>query len=144
MSPSSDGIRLEFLSPRTWVVVLLLQAWLVGFAWMAIETGEDQEERVERVVAERHIEEHEERAERFLGIAALGLLLAGAGLIPGRAGSLSMGVTVAVAFAVLAAGLAVGHSGGALVYQHGAAGAYTSTGTAGGEGHAMLGGDHSP
>ena len=51
---------------RGWAFVVLLQVLLVGTAWLAIETGEDQEERVEKVVAERHIEDHEERAERLL------------------------------------------------------------------------------
>ena len=59
---------------RAWAPVLLLQALLVGSAWLALETGENEEERVERVVAERHIEAHEEAAERFLLMAGLGLV----------------------------------------------------------------------
>ena len=49
------AIRLQLVPPRTWVAVLLLQAMLVGSGWLALETGEAQEERVEEVVAERDV-----------------------------------------------------------------------------------------
>lgn len=113
-----------FLPPRSWALVVLLQALLVGSGWLALETGEDQEERVERVVAERHIEAHEEAAERFLLLAAVGLLVSGAGLLPRRAGAAGRVATALVTLGLLAAGVSVGHSGGALVYEHGAASAY--------------------
>ena len=104
--------------------MVLLQAILVVGAWMALETGEDEEERVERVVAERHIEAHEESAERFLALAGLGLLAMGAGLLPRSAGAGARVVGTVAAVGVLAAGVTVGHSGGELVYKHGAASAY--------------------
>jgi hypothetical protein len=103
----------------------------VGTGWLALETGEDQEERVERVVAERHIETHEEAAERFLALAALGLPVAAAGLLAGPVGAAARLGTAVVALVVLAAGVQVGHSGGELVYTHGAASAYVESGTAG-------------
>jgi uncharacterized membrane protein len=96
------SIHKGFLPARSWAAVVLLQAMLVGSTWLAVETGEDQEERVERVVAERYIKTHEEAAERFLALTG----------------------GVVAALAILAAGVAVGHSGGALVYEHGAANAY--------------------
>jgi len=119
------AIRQGFVPARTWAAVVLLQAILVGSSWYALETGEDQEERVEEVVAERHIEEHEEAAERLhrLGIAAL--VLVAAGLLPGTAGGVARAVGVVATVAVLAAAVPVGHSGGELVYRHGAAQAYT-------------------
>ena len=113
-----------FLPVRTWGLVVLLQVLLLGSAWLALETGEDQEERVERVVAERHIEDHEEAAERFLLLAGLGLLAMGTGLLSGRVGTTGRVVGVLAAVVVLAAGVSVGHSGGDLVYKHGAASAY--------------------
>ena len=119
-------ISKEFLPVRVWGLVVLLQVLLVGSGWLALETGEDQEERVERVVAERHIEDHEEAAERFLLLSGLGLLALGAGLLPGRAGKTGRVVGVLAAFAVFVAGVSVGHSGGDLVYKHGAASAYVN------------------
>jgi len=121
-----------FLPVRAWGVVVLLQVLLLGSGWLALETGEDQEERVERIVAERHIEDHEEAAERFLLVAGLGLLVLGAGLLPERAGTTARVVGVLGAFAVLAAGVSVGHSGGELVYKHGAASAYVDAPAASG------------
>jgi len=125
-------IRLKIVPPHTWLGVVLLQVLLVGSGWAALETGEEQEERVEEVVAERHIEEHEELAERFQLAGVVALVVVAAGLLPGAAGGLARGAAIVVALAVLATGVQVGHSGGELVYRHGAADAYTSQGVASG------------
>lgn len=117
-------IRRGLLPPRAWALIVLLQALLVGSSWLALETGEDQEDRVEQVVAERHIETHEEDAERFLLFAGVAFLVLAAGLLPGRRGAAARFVGVLSAIAVLALGISVGHSGGELVYKHGAANAY--------------------
>jgi uncharacterized membrane protein len=120
------AIRAGLTAPRTWAAVVLLQALLVGSAWLALETGEEEEERVEEVVPERHIESHEERAERFLLGAAAALVVIGAGVLPGGAGGVARAAAVLASAAVLALGIQVGHSGGELVYRHGAASAYAS------------------
>jgi uncharacterized membrane protein len=117
--------RLGFLPVRGWAFVVLIQLLLVGSAWMAIETGEDQEERVEKVVAERHIEDHAERAERLMWAAGVALVVIGAGLAPGRVGSVSRPLGLVLSLGVAALAADVGHSGGLLVYEHGAASAYT-------------------
>jgi len=118
-------VRMKVVPPRTWMAVFLLQAALVGSGWMALETGEEQEDRVEHVVAERHLEEHEELAERFQLAGIVALVIVGAGLLPGATGGLARGAAVLATLAVLAAGVQVGHSGGELVYRYGAASAYT-------------------
>ena len=117
------------LTRRSWIGIVVLQIALVCTGWAAIETGEREEERVERVVAERHIEAHEEAAERFLVLAALVLPLAAAGLLAGRIGSVSRALTVALSVAALGLAGSVGHSGGELVYRHGAAAAYLQPGS---------------
>lgn len=118
--------RFGFLPARSWAFAVLLQALLLGSAFVAQETGEEEEERVERVVAERHIEDHEERAEQLLIGAGLGLLVIGAGLAPGRVGALARPLGLALSLLVAALAADVGHSGGRLVYEHGAASAYTT------------------
>ena len=123
------AIRSGRLPRRGWLGIVILQAVLVGTGWIATETGEHEEDRVERVVAERHIEEHEEAAERFLALAALVLPLAAAGLLSGRVGSINRALTIALSLAALVAAGIVGHSGGELVYRHGAAMAYAEPGT---------------
>jgi uncharacterized membrane protein len=120
------AIRSRALDRRSWALVVLFQALLAGSAWLAVETGEDEEERVEKVVAERHIEEHEEAAERLLALAAATLLVSLGGVAAGRLGAAARVATIAVGAAVVAGAVAVGHSGGELVYRHGAAGAYAS------------------
>ena len=115
-----------FLAASQWGAIATLQVLLVGSAWAALETGEAEEERVERVVAERHIETHEEAAERFLLFSGLAALPIGAGLLAGRTGRIGRVVGTIAAFGVLAAGVQVGHSGGELVYRHGAANAYAT------------------
>ena len=92
--------------------MFLLQAALVGSGWMALETGEEEEGRVEHVVAERHIEEHEELAERFQLAGVVALVVVGAGLLPGATGGLARGAAVLATLAVLAVGVQVGHTGG--------------------------------
>jgi uncharacterized membrane protein len=118
------AIRAGWLPGRVWLAVVLLHGLLAGSAWLAIETGEEQEERVERVVRESFIEEHEEAAERFLGLVGVAFAVSAAGLLGGRVGGIGRAVTVAAGAAALAAAVAVGHSGGELVYKHGAADAY--------------------
>ena len=121
------SIYKNILPARVWVLVVLLQAVLLGSGWLALETGEEQEERVEHLVAERHIEAHEEAAERFLLLAGIGLLACAAGLAPRRIGALGRSAGTLATCAVLVAGVVVGHSGGELVYKHGAASAYVES-----------------
>jgi uncharacterized membrane protein len=118
------AIRAGWLPARAWVAVVLLYALLAGSAWLAVETGEAEEEKVERVVSERFIEGHEEAAERFLAIAAVAFVVSAGGLLRGRFGGVGRAVTIAAGAAALASAVAVGHSGGELVYRHGAASAY--------------------
>lgn len=117
-------IHRDLAPSRSWALIVLLQAALVGSGWIALETGEEEEDRVERVVAERHIERHEERAERFVLLSAIGFLLSGPGLLPRRIGAVGRVAGTLATFAVLAAGVSVGQTGGELVYDHGAANAY--------------------
>jgi uncharacterized membrane protein len=110
---------------RAWAVPLAFAAALTLSAWVALQTGEAQEERVEDVVGEAALHGHEEAAERFLVLSGVLLLVAGVGLAPGTLGRAARFVTAAGAFGLVAAGAQVGHSGGTLVYRHGAASAYT-------------------
>lgn len=118
------SIYRNLLPARSWILLVALQALLVGSSWVALETGEREEERVEQVVAEGPIEAHEEAAERFLILTGIGLLVGSAGLLPGKKGAMGRVAGTVATIAVLVAGISVGHSGGELVYEHGAANAY--------------------
>jgi uncharacterized membrane protein len=118
------SIRRGFLPVRSWAAVVLMQALLLGSTWLAVETGERDEEAVERFVAERHIEAHEEAAERMLWLTVATFGISMFGLSRGRWGTVARLASFAAGLAVLASGFQVGHSGGELVYRHGAASAH--------------------
>jgi uncharacterized membrane protein len=111
---------------RLWIIPVTLAAMLAASSWVATETGEQEEERVERVVAEQAIETHAEQAERFLAISGAFAVLAAAGLLGGAAGAAARGLALAGSVALVVMVAQVAHAGGELVYQHGAAAAYTS------------------
>jgi uncharacterized membrane protein len=110
---------------KAWGIPVAAAAALTLSSWVAVETGEREEEKVEPVVAESSLERHEEQAERFLILSGVLLVITAAGMlrgVPGRAARL--GATVG-AVGLVALGAQVGHSGGNLVYRDGAASAYT-------------------
>ena len=115
---------------RVWVVVLLLQAALVGSGALAMSTGEREEERVEDVVAGEHIEAHQKAADAFVWAGAAVLLLMAVPLMlpEGRARQAASIVAFVGTLVVFALGYRVGDAGGRLVYQHGAAQAYVTNG----------------
>jgi 4-amino-4-deoxy-L-arabinose transferase-like glycosyltransferase len=107
-----------------WAAPLALAIALTGSSWIALETGEAQEDRVEAIVGDGPIHEHEEAAERFLLLSGLVMLVAGGGLFGGIFGTASRLVASVGSVAVLAAGIQVGAAGGELVYKYGAGQAY--------------------
>lgn len=117
------------LPRRAWLLVVALQALLLASGFAASQTGEGDEERVEAVVPEAAIEAHEEAAETFLGGSAAVLLLAVlAGVVRReRPAQALAAATVAGTLVVLGLGYRVGEAGGRLVYEHGAAAAWTGT-----------------
>ena len=121
------AVHRQFLPSRAWGIVVLLQGILVLSSIFALRTGEDQEERVARVVPAEIMDVHQEYSEWFLRVAALTLLFAGAGLLDKRTGRVGRGVTVPLTIVVLILAIRVGHTGGELVYKHGAAAAYTES-----------------
>lgn len=113
---------------RPWILVVVMAAGLVLSAWVSVETGEQQEERVETVVPESVISHHAAAAETLFWASATLLVVALGGLASGRLGAAARGVTVAVSLVLFATAFRVGDSGGQLVYTHGAAQAYVSDG----------------
>jgi hypothetical protein len=114
---------------RTWSIPVIATLMLVGSAWAAVETGEAQDERVERVVAEQPLSAHEEMAEGFLTASGVVALVAAAGLVGGMIGGIARVVTVVGSLVLVLGAVRVGHSGGQLVYKYGAASAYVPAGS---------------
>ena len=122
------AIARGFLPARAWWAAFALQLALVGSAWLSLETGEADEDRVEKIVAERHLEAHEDAAKWFLGVSGAAALLMAVGLLPGRSGRVGRVAAALASLAVLATAVRAGHLGGELVYRHGAANAYAESG----------------
>ncbi len=114
------------LHPRAWLAIVALHAILFGAGWVAMNTGEREEEAVENVVPQSALELHEEYAEQFLWATGMTLVLAALVLAfrrPAAARAL-MGATVIATAVVAAAAWRVGHAGGQLVYNYNAAAGY--------------------
>lgn len=122
------AIRRGTAPRRAWAFPVAVAGALAISAFVAVRSGEAQQERVERVVSDRPLESHEEAAELFLVLSGVLLLVAGIGLAPGVAGRAARMVGTVGTVVLLGAGYQVGASGGDLVYRHGAASAYAQTG----------------
>ncbi len=126
---------------RAWGVAIAMSAALTASAWVAVETGEDQEERVEAVVGEAPLDAHASAGEALMVTSVAVLMVLALGLMPGDRGRLARYVGAAGTLVMGVMAYRVGHSGGELVYTHNAAAAYAAPGGAvsGGEGAAAAG-----
>lgn len=109
-----------------WGLTAVLVAALSASSFVALETGEDQEDAVENVVPDAALDTHEEAADRFFSLSLVLLGVTAAGFLPRRAGTAARIVATAGTLAMVVAGYQVGHSGGALVYEHNAGAAYAN------------------
>jgi uncharacterized membrane protein len=120
----------KWLPARAWAIAVALQVVLVGSGILALRSGEAAAERVERVVAERFVEVHEEAAEAFVWASAgvLAVMLLGLALSSRRTGPIAATAATLGTFIVLGLGYRTGQAGGELVYRHGAAQVYATRG----------------
>lgn len=110
---------------RTWLVAIGLQAVLLAGAGVALQTGERDEKRVERITGEAAIEAHEEAAEVFIWGAAIVLAVAVAvTVVPRRTAGAVAALAAAGTFVVAGLAYRTGKAGGDLVYARGGAAAY--------------------
>lgn len=110
-----------------WIIIIGLQLLTVGSGYLALETGENDEETVEKVVNKSYIQEHEKYAEIFVGITVVATVLGVvAFFLQTHLQFYSQLATVGVLLAAAFYSYETGHHGGELVYVHGAARAYSS------------------
>src|SRR5262245_51268474 len=107
----------ERIRPRAWIAIVALQAVLLGAGLVAMNTGEREEHRVEQIVPEAALEQHEEYAEQFVWATGVTLVLAGLVLAAGKPSIARWLIlaTVTGMLIVAAAAVRVGHAGGRLV-----------------------------
>lgn len=120
------GQKKEWFSPKTWLLLIFLQTLLVGTGFVAMQLGELDGEKVERVVAESFIEAHEEWAEVFVWTGACLLIVMVVPAVIVRARFFKP-LSLAGAVLALIPAIYTGHSGGQLVYRHGAARVFQET-----------------
>jgi uncharacterized membrane protein len=118
-------IRKNKMAPHAWLIIIGLQLVTTVSGYVALETGEDEEHQVEKVVDKKIIHEHEERAEVFVGSTVIALVLSVATFFLLNNIQFYLHLTIA-AISLVSCFLAyrTGASGGELVYRHGAASAY--------------------
>jgi len=118
-------IKTNRMNPVSWLIIISLQIMTVATSYMAMETGESEEETVERVVSKKLIHEHEEAAEIFVGSTVIVLVLSIAVFFIRKDLGFIIKMIIAL-ISVLSIFLSyrTGKLGGELVYKHGGASAY--------------------
>jgi uncharacterized membrane protein len=111
-----------------WLVIVGVQVAMLAAGFVALNTGERDEERVEKYVAETHIEAHEASAQQFMVVLGASLLVSILALAFRRGNAARTMIAAAAALTIVVTGMAlrVGHAGGQLVYVHGAAQAHVT------------------
>lgn len=110
-----------------WIAITIASTLLTGASFYAMETGEQDEEKVEQVVPESALEAHEEAGETFAYATIFLTILA---LLTTIALSTRFRIPLAAATLIMSGvigylGYDVGHRGGQLVYEHNAAAAHS-------------------
>lgn len=124
-------IKMNKMSAKSWLVIIGLQLAVVVSGYVALETGENEEVAVGKVLSKDLIHEHEEAAEIFVGSTVIALALSVAAFFLRKELSFSVKLGVAC-IGLISCYLAyrTGLLGGELVYKHGAAAAYSDEGPA--------------
>ena len=128
------AIKLGSRPLRAWGVTTAVAAALAASAWLAVETGEQQEERVGDTIGETRVEQHASAGETLLFTSAGVLVVIALGLMPGTAGRVARYAGAVGTLTLGVAAYQVGHSGGELVYKYNAGAAYASDSTGAGGG----------
>ncbi|MFQ5450787.1 MAG: DUF2231 domain-containing protein [Nitrospinaceae bacterium] len=117
------AIKKEHLPAKAWTLVIALAFVYSVSAVVTAQLGERDEEKVEKVVSEKLIEEHEEAAEWVPWTAGTLFLISLAGLLRKNPHQIRLAIALLSLAAVVPVANA-GHTGGKLVYQYGAANAH--------------------
>lgn len=121
-------IKNNKMAPKAWLIIIGLQLFTTVTGYISLESGEKEEDAVEKVVEKKFIHEHEEAAEIFVGSTVLALVIGIAAFFVKRELQFILQMVI-VAISLVSCFLAyrTGKLGGELIYQHGAAAAYGPT-----------------
>lgn len=120
------AIKSGKMSKELWLVIVGIQLLITGTGYLALETGETDEEKVAAIVSKKIVHEHEEAAEIFVGTTVISLAsgVVAFFLQPG----FQEKARIAVIFLSLLPvffGWQAGKLGGEIVYRHGGASAHS-------------------
>jgi len=121
-------IRRGSSAMNTWIPISVLALMIFAGSLVAKNTGAEEEDKVEEVVSESAIHDHEENAELFAILAGVMLAVSLAGFAPKKWGDAARYLTIVASLAVVVIAYQTGKTGGELVYEHGAAAAYIDAG----------------
>ncbi len=113
------GIKKFQLPPKVWALVSIVALVYSLSAVTAVQLGEADEEKVEKVVSEKVIEEHEEVWELIPWIAGT-LFLVSLGGFTVRYSKQAKMAMIGLSLVAVVPLIHAGHTGGELVYEHGA------------------------
>lgn len=118
-------IKTGKMSSMAWLVIIGLQLFTTVSGYVALESGENEEDTVSRIVDKAIIHEHEEAAEIFVGVTVVTLVLSIATFF------LKKEIQYLVQLAIVLLGLVngylafrTGEQGGKIVYKYKAPNAY--------------------
>lgn len=118
-------IKINKMTPRGWLIIVGLQMFATITGYVALESGETEEDLVEKIVESKYINQHENAAEIFVGASVLVLVVSVAVFF--LKSSLQFYVQIGITLLSIVAaflGYRAGKFGGELVYVHGAASAH--------------------
>jgi uncharacterized membrane protein len=112
-------IRKHKMAPQGWLIIIGIQFAVVVSGYIALETGEVEEERVEGFVPKKLIHAHEEAGEIFVASTVIGLVLSIAAFFVRKEIGHPLKLSIAL-ISVISSFLAyrTGELGGELVYKH--------------------------
>ena len=113
-------IKKDIVQQKVWALVTIMALAYGASAIIAVELGEQDEEKVERIISEQVIEEHAEAGDMIPWVSGALFLVSLAGLVKKNSHSLRLGLAV-LSLVALVPLVNTGHTGGKLVYQYGAA-----------------------
>ncbi len=119
------AIRAGKMSKELWLVMIGLQILVTGSGYLALETGETDEEKVSAVVGKKIIHEHEESAEIFVGTTVIALVASVAvWFLQPAFQDKARFIVALVSLLPIFFAWQTGHLGGEIVYKHGGGSAH--------------------
>lgn len=118
-------IKSKKMPHQTWLIIIGLQLFTTATGYIALDSGENDEDAVEKVLDKKLIHEHEEAAEIFVGATVVALVLSVAAFfLKTEIQFIAQLVVCFVSLTSCYLAYNTGSLGGELVYVHGATNAY--------------------